>query len=705
MALIGKIRDNSWVLIVLIAVGMGGFVLQDVMTNNNMYKTANFELAQVNGQSIDWREFQQTEEVLYAGAQNPDGYAQKASLWRYYLEKAIVDSEGDELGLGVSTEELVDLQFGEKLSPIIIARFKNQSGQVDRERLNSFREAIETDQLDPRIRQYWAVQEKEIIKDRKQTKMQNLVSKAIYTPNWMAEEVSKEASSAAEFEYVKIPFDKIGDEEIEISDEAIADYLRDNKAKYMNAEESRILKYVEFLVLPTRADSLKNYGELSDRIPEFAEAANDSLFVVNNSGSYSPVYYKPEDLPEQIRDQMVSMAPGEVYGPYMEVNKYTLAKLVDRAIVADSVKARHILRAIDPQDPNGQAAAQNTIDSLKNLLDKGLASFDSLAIRFSEDPGSAAKGGDLGYFTQGTMVAPFNHACFFGDMNEFQVVNTRFGVHLIEVLERKFIDINPKYKVAYISESIVPSQDTQDSLYHVATEMVTSCSNLTELTELVMQNEALEIKESAPLKKADYIFANFGSAPTSRELIRWAYEPGSEEGDISSVIYTYTDKVNYYNSHYLITGLYKIFPKGLKTVEEARNSVEMLVANQLKGKKILEQIKEKDLQAVAAQFESVVDTASITGFNTSFIAGLGNEPKVMYLVFNGRLNEVSGPVVGNSGVFLVKPMLIDISTQAASNYIQQKTTTESKVKNEVSFRLMEALKKNAEIEDNRFIYF
>ena len=705
MALIGKIRDNSWILIVLIAVGMGGFVLQDVMTNQGKRQAANFELAEIDGQSIDYREFQKTEEILYAGSANPDGYAQKASLWRYFMEKAIVDAETEELGIGVSTEELVDLQFGEKLSPIITARFKNQNGQVDRERLNSFREAIEANELDARIRQYWAVQEKEIIKERKQVKLQNLFSKAIYTPSWMAEEISKEASSAAEFEFVKIPFDKILDDQIEITDEAINKYLAKNKARYLNSEEKRILKYIEFTVLPTRADSLKNQVELAKLSGDFAQASNDSLFVVNNSGTYSPVYYKPEDLPEQLRESVVSMEVGAIYGPYLDQNKYTLAKLVDKRIVADSVKARHILRTIDPQDPASLESARQMIDSLKSVLESNLASFDSLAIKFSQDPGSASKGGDLGYFTQGTMVPPFNYACFFGKQNEYQVVNTRFGVHLIDVRDRKFLDQNPKYQVAYISEAIVPSQETQDSLYHAATELVTSGTKLSDLTELVAGQEGLEMKESAPLKINDYIFANYGSAPASRELIRWAFEPGVEPGDISSVIYTYTDKVNYYNSNYVVVGLDKVFPKGLQKADEARNSVEFLVGNELKGKKIMEQIKTMDLNAIAAQFELEVDTVNVTGYNNTFIAGLGNEPRVINLVFNGKINEVGGPVIGNSGVYVVKPMLIDISDQPAANTMQQKSTSETKVRNEVSFKFMEALKKKADIKDNRYTYY
>lgn len=705
MALIGKIRNNSWILIVMIAVGMGGFLLQDVVTNQGQRQAGNFELANVNGQSIDYREFQQTEDVLYSGATNSDAYSQKASLWRYFTEKAIVDNEAEQLGIGVSKEELLDLQFGQNPSPIIMARFKNQSGQLDRERLNSFRDAIEANELDARFKQYWAVQEKEIIKERKQLKLQNLFGKAIYTPNWMAEEISKESTSSLEFEYLQIPFSVIPDEEIVLNDEVIRAYLEKNQAKYKNKEESRVLNYIEFKVNPTAGDSLANKNQLAEIAVEFKNATNDSLFVLNNSGNYSFVYYKPEDLPEQVKEVVPTMETGDVFGPYLDVDKYTIAKLVNKQMVADSVEARHILRTVNTQDVNSYVSAQAMIDSLKNLLDQGLASFDSLAIKFSQDPGSSFKGGELGYFAQGVMVPSFNNACFFGDENEYQVINTQFGIHLIDIQNRKFIDNNPKYKVAYISNTIVPSQMTQDSIYDSATELVTSSTSLEDLVNIISSDSTMQIKESSPLKQNDYFFMNYGSAPASRDMIRWAYEPGVEVGDISPVVYTYTDKVNYYNSDYLVIALKKIFPKGLKSAEEARNSVELLAGNELKAQKIIEKTTGKDLNAVAELFNLKVDTLSAITYNTTMIPGLGNEPKLLNLVYNGTINEVAGPVAGNMGVYLAKPMIINISEQAASNVIQQKNNLETSTRNELNFKFMEALKNKADMEDNRYNFF
>lgn len=64
-----------------------------------------------------------------------------------FLEKAIVDEYKDLLGIGVSSDELNELEFGNNLSPIVQNNFRSpQTGQVDREQLNQFQEAINNGQ-------------------------------------------------------------------------------------------------------------------------------------------------------------------------------------------------------------------------------------------------------------------------------------------------------------------------------------------------------------------------------------------------------------------------------------------------------------------------------------------------------------------------------------------------------------------------------
>jgi peptidyl-prolyl cis-trans isomerase C len=104
----------------------------------------------------------------------------------------------------------------------------------------------------------------------------------------------------------------------------------------------------------------------------------------------------------------------------------------------DSVRASHILIGV-PKGADATAKAQartQAEDVLKEV--KAGKDFAALAKQHSADPGSAANGGDLGFFQQGQMVGPFNDAAFsLAPGSTSDLVETEFGFHIIKVAEKK----------------------------------------------------------------------------------------------------------------------------------------------------------------------------------------------------------------------------------------------------------------------------
>lgn len=99
---------------------------------------------------------------------------------------------------------------------------------------------------------------------------------------------------------------------------------------------------------------------------------------------------------------------------------------------------RHILIAPHPQGKKisrTDAQAKQLADSLMSRIKHG-ASFAALAKKYSDDPGSAAKGGDLGILYPGQTVPPFDKAIFSLPLHHLSVVKSQFGYHVIEVLGR-----------------------------------------------------------------------------------------------------------------------------------------------------------------------------------------------------------------------------------------------------------------------------
>ena len=286
MALIGQIRKNSWILIVMMALASLGVIIMYMSDDRtSLFGGSQFVMGKVNGEKIDWRNFSRVEDVMYRNS-SADPYDRRAYLWNYFAEEVLIKKEAEALGLGVSVTELKALEFGPAYSPVIQQRFADPATrQVDVEQLNQFKTAIEGGNLtDPQARAFWAHQEKEIIKDRLQSKLSGMVAKALYTPTWMAELGYADLNQRFDLAYVQVPFDELDNSEVSLSDADYEAYLKENAAIYKNEKETRSLQYVTFTVTPSAKDSATYMDIIAKAVPEFAVAENDSNFVEQRFG-------------------------------------------------------------------------------------------------------------------------------------------------------------------------------------------------------------------------------------------------------------------------------------------------------------------------------------------------------------------------------------------------------------------------------------
>jgi peptidyl-prolyl cis-trans isomerase SurA len=152
-----------------------------------------------------------------------------------------------------------------------------------------------------------------------------------------------------------------------------------------------------------------------------------------------------QEMPGLFANQVEGMQEGDVTEPLRSGAGFHVIKLVGRSSNNDAgpsrVRARHILAST--RNGTSEAAAKAKIDRVYALLQDG-ASFESLATEFSDDPGSAANGGDLGWFNRGEMVPKFEQLAFESEPNQVsEPFNTQFGWHILEVLDQELTD-NPR---------------------------------------------------------------------------------------------------------------------------------------------------------------------------------------------------------------------------------------------------------------------
>ena len=705
MALIGTIRKNFWFVLILLGFALAAFILMDMTSAGNAGGVTSLTMGDVAGEKIDYRAFQQTESAYY-GNSGADVFTKRKSIWDFYVQNTLLKKEASALGLNVSTDELMDLQFGANQSPIIQQNWRNpQTGQVDQANLQQFKTAIENgDEMNPQFRTYWAEQEKQIIKESLQSKLNTLVSKAIYTPNFMAEESHILDNTKVDFNYVKIPFDNIDASGIEVSDSDINSYITEKKDRFEVNVETREMEYVVFNVEASEADAQAVTQKVEALKQELYATNNDSLLFTSNNGNYSHLYGKAENLPEIARAQITALNPGEVYGPFTENGYSMLVKLIDKKKVADSVTARHILKAAPQGDVAAVASARTFIDSIRREYNRGV-SFDTLALRHSDDTSNKLQGGDLGSFTQETMVPEFATACFAnGRPGGVYVVTTQFGVHLLEVQDQVFNDNELKYRIASMGQPITPSQETQDEQYDKVTEIVAANRDINSLRTAIAALPDVQLEKSAPLRSNDFNMGTLGAVQSTRDIIQWAFDPSTEVGDVSPEIFRFTDPVQYYDNKYVLAALSSVIPKGLPTASSMRSKVEAAVMNRKKAAKFVQGFKFNSLQEAATSQGLQVQNAADVGSKSSTITGIGNEPKVLAAAFGTQVQATSQPIIGESGVYIVQP----ISRQeagAATNLPLIKSSVNGATKSQVNFSLIKNMTKRADIKDDRATFF
>jgi len=192
MALIGKIRKNFWFVLILLGLALAAFIMMDMTGSGPAGTVTSLTIGNIDGEKINYQDFQQTEQAYFRNAQL-DPFQKRKNIWDFYVENALIKNEASALGLNVSKDELMDLQFGVNQSPVIRSNWTNpQTGQIDQASLQQFRTAIENNEpLNPEFTAYWAEQEKQIIKEALEAKVYSLINKSVYTPlGWL-----KKASS------------------------------------------------------------------------------------------------------------------------------------------------------------------------------------------------------------------------------------------------------------------------------------------------------------------------------------------------------------------------------------------------------------------------------------------------------------------------------------------------------------------------------
>jgi peptidyl-prolyl cis-trans isomerase D len=317
-------------------------------------------------------------------------------------------------------------------------------------------------------------------------------------------------------------------------------------------------------------------------------------------------------LPEKIKIDYVEITSDDL-AQNVEVDekqvKEMYAHYVKSVAGREERKARHILI----QAGDDKAAAKIKAESIKKELEQG-ADFAELAKKYSQDPGSAVKGGDLGWVAMGEMVKPFEKALFAMTKGSVSaVVETQFGYHIIELDDIRSEPVIPLAVKRYEFEKEIKTDSVASMFYDLSERLASTAYENPDSLDVVVDDLGLKIKTS------DYFSRDNGEGIAKNEKVRnIAFSPlVSEQGSNSDII-------EITPTHVVVIRMNEHVPAAAIPLKEVSSRIENILKVQSGHKQTLAAALEVKTKIEAGES---VDSLKTDGIEVENITALGRRDK------------------------------------------------------------------------------
>lgn len=682
MAVLSKIRQRSFFLIIIIALALFSFVLADVIQSGTFSSSAN-NVGTVNGTDIDAQEFMQNVAMIEKQGQGTTSTQALNSAWEQEVRRIILSEEFDKLGLKIGSEQLINII---KQNPNLAQnpQFLNAAGQFDE---NKFKESLKGIKNAPDQTQWlqWKEFEKNIERFAVEQMYNTMIKSGVYTTKAEGKFQYKLENDKADFEYVSVAFSTINDDQVKVTDAEIIDFMKKSPKKY-KSDNTTSIDFVLVENKPSKEDEQAMLSTIGEVKVKFDSVANVGEFVNANSDiKFDSTYVTKNQLPVEHQEALFNLPIGGVYGPYVYNGHQCISRMIAKKSNA-SAKASHILLAYKGAPQSSATRTKEEAQALANdLLAQAKANpgnFAMLAMANSDDPGSKNNGGEYDNITPGQMVPQFNDFVFNNAIGTIGVVETDYGFHVIKVTD--------KYNsvlMGTVAQKIEPSETTIDAIYTKASQLEADANENKDFAA-VAKKAGFEVIPATNLKGFDEYVQGIGS---QREIVRWSFNKDTEIGDVKRFDVP---------QGFVIAKLKDRNETGLLPIDVARQSVEPLIKNQKKAEMIKKKMSGSSLEAVAKASGASVQVATGVSLKTPVLPNIGNEPKVVGKAFGLAAGKTSEVIEGNSGMFMVRAKAVTKAPEVPSyeTYITQDRSQNRSYAISMSFI---ALKDKAEIKDNR----
>lgn len=688
-----KMRDNAHIFIIaFIVVFVAFWVISDLDIGAVMQGSQN-EIGVIDGKAITYQEFQTlVEQVAEERRQQNNGQeldenalaSIREQVWNDYITRAVIERVVEELNITVSDQEISDWARSEVPPEALTRYFRDSTGALNREQYLMFLENPGAENLAALVQI-----EKQLRDELIRTKLTSALSSSVIVSDHDLR--TKHFEQTASFSASYVLFDPrivAATDTSAPTEEEYSAYYEKNKSQY-KIKEMRKLKYILFNEVPSASDSAAVRNELL-ALAEQAKNGADFLELVKNNSEqpYSDTWSSRQALQPNVADPLFDNPVGSIVGPLPNEVGLSLYKIMDARQGEETlVEASHILFRTDGgQDEAAQKAkAEKVLAEARSGQD-----FAALAAKHSEEPGAAERGGSLGWFGKGRMVAEFESAAMKAKVGEIVgPVKTMFGYHIVKVTGRSATEM----KLAEIRLSVKASSRTRDELFEKARNFAYFASeNGLEEEAKLNKLEVLETPEFA--KQSGSYIPNIGVNPS---LMKFSFE--NSIGTLS--------EVHRAANGYVVCLVSDKRSEGYRPIEEVKEQIKPSVVFERQKKKTLEFARKlssgKSLEEISAANPNYA--IQLTGDFTLAIgpASVGRDESFNGTILRLKEGETSKPFIGARGIYVVrlekKSSFDETAFKVKKDELRQQAMQQSQ--NEFIQSWLDQQKEQISVTDNR----
>ena len=712
MATLQNIRSKGPLLVIVIGLALFAFIAGDAWKVLQPHQSQ--DVGEVDGETISAQDYQAMVEeytevvkILNNGASLSDeeNNRLKDEVWQRYVNNKLIENEAKKMGLTVSKAEIQSIIDEGTHYMLQRTPFTNpQNGTFDKDMLKKFlvdysklnraqMPAQYLDQYDAMYK-FWSFIEKSLFQARLQEKYMALITKSLFSNPVEAQDAFDAKVNQKDLLLAAIPYSSIADSSVTVTDADLKAAYDKKKEQFKQFVETRDIRYIDVQVTASAEDKAALQKEMEEYTEQLIANPADYTTFVRSTGSETPyvdLFYTTRALPVDVAARLDSVAVGEVFGPYYNVADNTMNsfKKLAKASMPDSIQYRQI--QVFAQDA---AKTKVLADSIYTAL-KGGADFAEIAKKYGQtgEPTWISSAAYEGAQIDGDNLKYVSTIVNLGK-NELTNLALAQANVILQVMDRKAV--KDKYKVAVVKRPVEFSKETYSKAYNDFSQFI-AANNTLEKMMANAEDAGYRLYPKNDLYSSEH---GVGGIRASKDALKWAFE--AKVGEVSG-LYECGE-----SDRMLVVGLAAIHPEGYRPLSAVKNELRDQVLRDKKAEKIM-----ADMKAVNAssfdQYKALANAVTDSVKHVTFAAPAyvqalrSSEPLVSAYASVAKVGELSAPIKGNAGVFVLQPY-----AEEKMNETFDQKTEETSLENmhaRMAAQFMNDLYLNANVKDTRYLFF